>query len=64
MDYDFDSMPSIDTQPVGPGYVGIQFCQEWYVVHYLERVIIALLFIVTTCCTLKKTKKEEYYFML
>ncbi|XP_065899754.1 DNA-directed RNA polymerase II subunit RPB9-like isoform X2 [Dysidea avara] len=28
MDYEFDSMPSIDTQPAGPGYVGIQFCQE------------------------------------
>ena len=24
-----DSMPSLDLQPSEPGFVGIQFCQEW-----------------------------------
>lgn len=45
----------------GPGFVGIRFCQEWYVLLEIIYTYIKLLlyFAVITCCIPKKIKKTK-----
>lgn len=66
MDYSIDQ-EAVDTS--GPGFVGIQFCQEWYDsgggrIASNEGASVIYYSPATTCCTRGKTRQTSNYSML